>query len=499
MSTLRKFAGQTIIYGLSTIIARLVNFVLTPLFSRKLSTAVFGIFTTMYSYASLLNALLAFGMETTFFRYIQKKEDNKQAVYNNTFLIILFICGSFLLFVSLFKNEITHFINISDSDLPKYITYFSFILVLDAIAVIPFAKIRAEGRPLRYGMIKLINIAVFVSCNLFFIVFIPWTLRNNFAFAHFFSSWYQHQWVGYVFLSNLAASIITLLLMIPEILKLRFQFNRQLAREMFSYSFPILIANFSFIINENLDKVFLGQLLPSDIAETQVGIYGLSTKLAIFLSIFIQAFRLGAEPFFFSHAKEKNAGQTYAIIMDYFVIAMAIGMVGLVANIEILKYFIAGDSPTASIENWKGLPIVPILLLAYIFLGVYMSLSIWYKLSDQTKYGLYISGAGAIVTIVLNLIYIPAYGFIASAWITMITYACMMVLSYILGQKNYPIPYHTLKNLTYIVCAIIVSWLSFSVFKRNIIIGNAMLLLFLIGTYLKEGKALKQLLGFKER
>ncbi|MFC0317245.1 MULTISPECIES: lipopolysaccharide biosynthesis protein [Olivibacter] len=487
------------IYGLSTIIARLVNFILTPLFSRKLSTAVFGIFTTMYSYASLLNALLAFGMETTFFRYIQKKEDNKQAVYNNTFLIILAISLCFLLLVLLFKQEIAHFMNISDPDLSRYITYFALILVLDAIAVIPFAKIRADGRPLRYGMIKLFNIFIFVSSNLFFIVFIPWAIKTDLSIAPYFSTWYHPQWVGYVFLSNLIASAVTLLLMIPELLKLKLRFNGPLAREMFSYSFPILIANFSFIINENLDKVFLGQLLPDDIAETQVGIYGLSAKLAVFLSIFIQAFRLGAEPFFFSQAKEKNSGQTYAIIMDYFVIAMAIGMFGLVANIEILKYFIAGSSLTTSMENWKGLSIVPILLLGYIFLGVYMSLSIWYKLSDQTKYGLYISGTGAIVTIVLNLVFIPSYGFIASAWITMITYACMMILSYVLGQKNYPIPYHTFKNLTYIVCAIILSWLSFYVFGRNLIIGNGLLLLFLIGIYLKEGPQLKQLLGYKRR
>nr|WP_134089767.1 oligosaccharide flippase family protein [Olivibacter sp. XZL3] len=486
------------IYGLSTIIARLVNFVLTPLFARKLPTAVFGIFTTMYSYASLLNALLAFGMETTFFRYIQKREDDKQAVYSNTFLIVLFISASFLLIVSLLRKEIAAVINISDPDLPKYITYFSLILVLDAIAIIPFAKIRADGRPLRYGTIKLLNISIFVSSNLFFIVFVPWALKNNIPIAKSFSSWYQQQWVGYVFLSNLFASAITLVLMIPEMLKLRLRFDSQLAREMLSYSFPILIANFSFIINENLDKVFLGQLLPDQIAETQVGIYGLSTKLAIFLSIFIQAFRLGAEPFFFSQAKTENSGQTYAIIMDYFVIAMAIGMIGLVANIELLKYFIAGASPAASAENWKGLSVVPILLLGYVFLGVYMSLSIWYKLSDQTKYGLYISGAGATITIVLNLLFIPSYGFIASAWITMITYASMMALSYVLGQKKYPIPYHTLKNLTYIVSAIILSWLSFSVFKRNLLIGNALLLLFLIGTFLRERQPLKQLLGFKK-
>ena len=497
MSTLRKFAGQTIIYGLSTIIARLVNFVLTPLFSRKFPTAIMGIFTTMYSYAALLNALLAFGMETTFFRYLQKREDNKQAVYNNTFIIVSVISILFLINVLFFNRQIAAFINISDHDAPKYITYFAIILVLDALAVIPFSKVRANGRPFRYGLIKIINISIFVSSNLFLIVFIPFAIKNNFSFATLFVGWYKSQWIGYVFISNLLASAVTLLLLTPELLKLQLRFDRKLAVEMFSYSFPILIANFSFIINENLDKVFLGQLLPSEIAEIQVGIYGLSAKLAVFLSIFIQAFRLGAEPFFFSHAKEKNAGQTYAIIMDYFIIAMAIGMVGLVTNIEILKYFIAGGSTASSAQNWQGLAVVPVLLLGYIFLGIYMSLSIWYKLSDQTKYGLYISGAGAIITIVLNLLFIPSYGYIASAWITMFTYASMMVISYILGQKNYPIPYHTLKNLMYIVCSILISWLSFSVFNRNLFIGNGLLLLFIGIIIFKEGGQLKQLLKTK--
>jgi len=498
LSTLRKFAGQTIIYGLSTIIARLVNFILTPLFSRKYPVAIMGIFTTMYSYAALLNALLAFGMETTFFRYLQKKENNQQAVYNNTFIIVAVISILFLCNALIFNQQIASFINIADKDLPKYVNYFAAILVLDALAVIPFAKVRADGRPFKYGLIKLINILIFVGCNLFFIVFIPWTIKSHLPFASLFTSWYEYQWVGYIFLSNLIASTATLLLLIPEIVQLKLRFDRKLSMEMFSYSFPILIANFSFIINENLDKVFLGKLLPAGVAEVQVGIYGFCAKLAIFLSIFIQAFRLGAEPFFFSHSKEKNSGQTYAIIMDYFIIVMTIGVVGLVANIEILKYFIKGSSAASSAEYWQGLPVVPVLLLGYVFLGIYMSLSIWYKLSDQTKYGLYISGVGAIITIVLNLIFIPTHGFMASAWITMITYASMMVLSYILGQKNYPIPYHTLKNLAYIVCAILISWLSFSVFNRNIYIGNSLFVAFLLTVYISEGKQLKQLLKIKK-
>lgn len=235
---------------------------------------------------------------------------------------------------------------------------------------------------------------------------------------------------------------------------------------MMLYSLPIFAANLSFIVNENLDKIFLGRLLPASVSQSQVGIYGACCKIAIFLSIFINAFRLGAEPFFFSHAKNENARQTYATIMNYFVLVITLIFVGLVANIEILKHFIRNEA------YWVGLNVVPVLLFGYVSLGIYMNLSIWYKLSDQTKYGLYISGAGALLTIVLNIIFIPYYGYMASAWVSLTAYTSMMVLSYTLGQKNYAIPYHLKQNIFYLLLSIAVVWLSFVYFKRDLIIGN---------------------------
>jgi O-antigen/teichoic acid export membrane protein len=221
-----------------------------------------------------------------------------------------------------------------------------------------------------------------------------------------------------------------------------------------------------------------------------VGIYGMCAKIAIFLSIFVNAFRLGAEPFFFSHAKNKNAGETYARIMNYFVIMVAVICVALVANINILGYIIVGKNTPGNIY-WSGIGVVPPLLFGYLSLGIYMNLSIWYKLSDQTKYGLYISGIGAILTIVLNWIFIPKYSYMASAWISFIAYASMMILSYIWGQKNYPIPYNLKKNLTYIIISGTLVYLSFSVFKRNIFIGNGLLILFGLGAIYAERKELK--------
>jgi O-antigen/teichoic acid export membrane protein len=218
-------------------------------------------------------------------------------------------------------------------------------------------------------------------------------------------------------------------------------------------------------------------------------------KISIFLSIFVNAFRLGAEPFFFSHANNKNAGQTYARIMNYFVIAVCLIFLALVANVELLKYFIKSKEPSQTALYWSGLRVVPLLLFGYVSLGIYMNLSVWYKLSDQTKYGLYISGIGAILTIILNVIFIPKYSYMASAWISLIAYASMMVLSYLWGQKNYPIPYNLKKNLSYIIISVVLVYLSFYVFKRNIFVGNALLLLFVAGVYIKEGKQLKAILS----
>ncbi len=500
MSTLKKFAGQTLIYGLSTIIARLFNFVLTPIFVQKYPVAIYGIFTTVYAWAAILNAIMAFGMETTFFRYLQKNEKDKEKVYNNTFIVILFTVVLFVSSTILFTKPIAAWVlpgeNVADAT--KYIQYFIFILSADALAVIPFAKIRADGKPLRFGIIKMINISFFVGFSLLFIIAIPIILENQWWGSEWISAWYKPGWIGYVFIANLIASIVTLLVLLPEILQLRLRPDKALIKNMFWYSFPILVANISFIINEILALIFLSKLLPEDISKVALGTYGAVQKIAIFLSIFVQAFRLGAEPFFFSHAKHPNSGKTYAIIMDYFIIFMSLAMVGLVANIDILKYFIKGGNAIEQAKYWSGLPVVPVLLMGYIFLGIYMNLSIWYKLSDQTRYGLYISVTGAIITIVFNLIFIPKYSFYASAWITMFVYFSMMTLSFFLGQRNHPIPYHVLKNVLYILAAAGLSYLSFSVFKKNIIIGNTLFLLFLAVSCWAEKKQIMQFIVKKK-
>jgi len=445
----------------------------------------------MFSYASMLQALMAFGMETTFFRYLNKHEDRKSQVYNNAFAAIMAITLIFLAVSLLFIDQITRYIAIEAStsyhDYKLYALFFISFLVIDAWCVAPFAKVRADGRPGRYGIIKITNVLTFIGLNLLFMYGLPFVVNHHYAGAAWISSWFRQGWLGYIFLSNLAASAITFILLLPEILQFKMNLDKPIFRDMLIYSFPVLVANFSFIINENLDKMLLAKILPENIASEQLGIYAACAKISIFLNLFVQAFRLGAEPFFFSHAKNKNAGHTYSRIMNYFVIAVSVGFLGIIANIELLKYFIGKSF-------WVGLPVVPPLLFGYVSLGIYMNLSIWYKLSDQTRYGLYISGIGALFTIIINVLLIPKFSYMASAWASFISYTVMMILSYIWGQKNYPIPYNLKKNLAYIIISIILVYLSFYVFNRNIFVGNALLLLFAGGALLMEGKELKAIL-----
>ncbi|MCX2475507.1 oligosaccharide flippase family protein [Pedobacter sp. MC2016-05] len=490
MSVYKKFLGQTMVYGISTILSRLFNFILTPIYTTVFAPGVYGVFTKMFSYVSIINPILAFGMETTFFRYLNKHEDKKEEVYNNSFIVIAFLSTLFLITALVFSDFLAKYTlngNISGfADQKSYIHLFAWILFVDAISVIPFAKLRADGKPFRYSVIKFTNIGTFIGLNLVFIFVIPFLIKNG-ILDEWLNSWYKGRWVGYVFVANLIASLVTLLMLLPQFAALRLKFNKQLFYNMFGYSWPVLVANLSFIINENLDKILLGKYLPNNIANHDVGIYGAVCKLAVFISIFNTAFRLGAEPFFFSHAKNENAKQTYATILYYFVLALSILFLGLTANIEIIKHFINS-------RYWSGLDAVPVLLFGYVCLGIYMNLSVWYRLSDQTRYGLYISLVGAVFTIVMNIILIPKYSYMGSAWVSMFAYFIIMVISYWLGQKHYPIPYKLKSMAIYILVSIVSVGLSFWVFNRNIYIGNTILLLFLLGIFYFEKDNVKKLL-----
>lgn len=442
----------------------------------------------------MLTVILTIGMETTFFRFINKADANREKVFSNSLMSVAMASAIFLISVLVFAPDIASWISDHDpaalADYIFYIKCLSYVLALDALCNIPFALLRFDNKPVRYGAIKVLNITIVVILNLFFLFGVPFFIKHALPGAAWMQQWYRPHWVGYIFLANTAGSVFTLLALSPQFFRFKFLFDKKLLISMLIYSWPVLIANVSYIINENIDKIMLSKMLPHGTNEQDVGIYGACAKISLFLSIFVQAFRLGAEPFFFNHAKNSNASETYARIMNYFVIVVSIIFIALSANIEILKYFIKGRDPVQQALYWSGLNVVPLLLFGYVSLGIYMNLSVWYKLSDQTRYGLYISGIGAILTIVLNIIFIPKYSYVASAWISLLAYATMMVLSYLWGQKNYPIPYNLKKNLAYITASLIIVFLSFSVFKRNLFIGNALLLIFVTASFFTEKKEL---------
>lgn len=492
MSKIKKLIGDTIIYGFTTVVTRMIGFVMTPIYTRSFTnTSVYGVFTNMYSYAAMINALLAFGMETTFFRYLNKvEEQDKRKVANNSFVVTLFTTTLFLVSVFLFLDPIATWLSQGDTknsiaEYTSFVKYFAVILAADALSVVPFVKLRAEGRPIRYSFVKLVNIFVLVFSNLFLLFWLPSLVSKYQLWAEFASGWFREGWLGNVFIANLVASLVTLVLLGPQLLKFRLSVDRDLMKRMLAYSLPIFVANISFIINEHLDKMMFPRLIPGEAGKDELGIYGAVAKLSMFLNLFVTAFRLGVEPFFFSNAKDKNAGKTYAMIMDYFIIIMVVVMVGISANIDWLKLFIEGKGVNHD-AYWSGLFIIPVLLLNNVLLGIYMNLTVWYKLSDQTRYALYISGTGAVLTILFNLLFIPHYSYVGAALSTTAAYVVMVLLSFIWGQKNYPIPYHVGKNLSYLFTGIILSGLMFYVFNMNVWIGNALFIAFLLAVTYKE-------------
>lgn len=472
MSVLKKFFKDTIIYGLATVLPRLMNFLLVPLHTDKLQTTSYSDNTTFYVYAAFFNVLLTYGMETAFFRFFNKSEE-KDKVFSTTFISLIFTTILFLIAVLIFNQDIAVWLNIS----PKYFKILVGLLVLDTIVVAPFAYLRATGRPIKFAAIKIANILIYVALNYFFLWIIP---HFNFQF-----SWFDNtDLVQYIFIANLVASVITFLLLLPYFFKTKIEFSKSIFKQLLKYGWPIMVAGLAYVVNENFDKWILPYLLDKDIN----GAYSACYKIAVFMTIFIQAFRLGAEPFFFSHSKEKNAQQTYALIMKYFVIAGSFMLVFIISYLDVFKIALVKDQ-----SYWKAIDIVPIVLLANLFLGIYFNLAIWYKLTDKTRYGMYLSIIGAIITIVFNLLMIEKIGFIAAAWATLAAYGTMMLLSFILGQKHYPVPYNLKQILSYLSLAIVLSFVALKT-NSNYYLNTLIVLVFLSIIVVIEKTEIKKLL-----
>ena len=459
MNPLKKLASQTAVYGLSSVIGRFLNYLLVPLYTRYFLPSEYGVVTEMYAYVAFLVIVLTYGFETAFFRF-SKKENDVKVVYSTALISLLISSTLFVLLVFLSSDSISNLMGYGIET--KYIEWFAIIVALDAISSISFASLRQHNKALRFASIRLLNIFVNIGFNLYFIV-------------------YKEYGIEYIFISNLISSAVTILLLLPVMLKSVWVFDKKLWSKMRVYALPLLIAGLAGITNETIDRILLKHLLPNpEISATELGLYGAFYKLSILMTLFIQTFRFAAEPFFFAQANNKNSKTVYADVMKYFTIIMSVIFLGVTIFYDIIKGFLGSDY-----HDERGFLVVSILLLANLFLGIYYNLSIWYKLTEKTKYGAYLSLFGAIITLILNFILIPKIGFVGSAWATLICYFSMTVASYYIGKKHFPIPYQVERIGLYLFNMFGIYFFIYFV-PENILFNSLLLLGFIIFVYLLE-------------
>ena len=479
--SLKKFAKDTAIYGIATILPRIISVLLLGLFTFEMKNSQFSDATDFWIFASFFNVILTYGMETSFFRFFTKlNRDDK--VISTSFTAILITSILFLIIMLTLRNPISDFLEIN----PLYFSILIFVTVLDTIAVIPFAFLRVTNRPVKFAFIKILNILIY----LIFIIFFFKILNSIFIYdSHsdtIFNSFLNPENKAiYIFVATLLASFITIMFFVPMFLKFKLSIDKKLLFEMLKYGYPIMIAGIAYVINENLDKFLLKRMLSDEI----MGSYAATYKIGTFMALYITAFRLGAEPFFFSHSAHKDAKEKYAAILLWFTIVGAVFFVGVMAYMDIISgIFIKRE------EYFTTIAIVPVILAADLLLGVYHNLSVWYKVTDRTKFGMYISIFGAITTIIMNVAFIPTIGFMAAAWATMAAYGGMAVISYIYGMKYYPVPYKTGRIIFYIISSTALAFIIFYFFYGSFIMKNVILLGYIILVYFLERKNLNSIL-----
>jgi len=490
MASIKRLAGQTAVYGIPTILGRFLQYLLVWLLTRIFLKAEYGTISVFYSYASFLMVVLTYGMETAFFRF-SEKEENKDSVFSTAMISLLITSGSFIFLAGIFSGSIAGWIDYPGQ--AKYVTWFAWILGLDAIVAIPFARLRSQNKAVKFATFRMINILTNIGLTLFFLVLCPYVWKNHGSLQSLLGLVYRPDWgIEYVFIANLAASIITLVLLLPMIINMRWKMHSELWKRMLVYAFPLLFAGLAGMVNETFDRLLLRYLLPlsKDLSEAQVGIYSACYKISILITLFVQAYRFAAEPFFFAHAKEKDSRVMYARIMDYFIIAIsAVFLVTMLFLDDIFIRLIGKDFR-------EGKAVIPVLMFANIFLGVYYNLSIWYKLTGKTIWGAWLSLSGALITLALNFYWIPLspdhliHGYVGSAWATFICYGSMMILAYLLGRKYYPIPYNLKKFFGYLVFALLIYIISSNIhisqaFPR-IALNTGLLLVFLLTAFFLE-------------
>jgi O-antigen/teichoic acid export membrane protein len=483
LKPLKALAGQTVVYGLTSIVGRILNYFLVPLYTREFSTADYGTVTSLYAFVSFLNIVLTYGMETSLFNFSRQQED-KNKVYSTILTSVTVTSAIFLMLAYFFRDSVAAFVK--DPTHPAYIVWVALILSTDAISSIAFAKLREQNKARNFAVIKSINIATNIVFNIFFIVICPKILANP---DSVFYSMVQHIYnpdigIGYVFISQVISSGITLVMLMPNMLKAGIHFDLELWKKIMPYALPLLLAGFAGMINETLDRFILLYLIkPENVAREQIGIYGACYKISIIITMFVQAYRYAAEPFFFSTSKDPDFKKTYADITKYFIIICLFIFLGTMFNLSWIQHYVG--------KNFRsGLKVVPILLMANLCLGVFYNLSIWYKLAHKTMFGAYLTIFGAVITIVINVVFVKYYGYMASAWATLICYASQMVVSYFLSNKYFPVKFELPRIGLYFALSLALYFVSDQVhFGSNtitLVVNNSLILLFAIVVYLIE-------------
>lgn len=460
---------------------------LNPLYVDKLPKQEFADVSIVFAWLVFFNVILSYGMETAFFRFYNKEEDKKRVI-STASVSIFWSSISFLFLALIFRSTLSSWANIK----VEYVTYTIWILVLDALVIIPFSRLRATKRPMQYAVIKIGNVTVNMLLNLFFLIVLPKLADAN-PEGFFNTIYFENFKVGYIFVSGLIASLLTFIVLSPDYFKINWKFDFNLWKQMMSYGTPILIAGIAFAINEHFDKILLDWM---HVSKDDIGAYAACYKIGMFMVLFRTAYTLGIEPFFFSHANNENAPKTYAVITKYFVIFGSFICFFVIAFIDLLKHPLV---PKAI--YWDAIKVVPLIVLANFFLGIYTNLSVWYKLIDKTKIGAYISIVGALVTLALNYLLIPKMSYYGSAIATLAAYGTMMIISYKMGQKAYPIPYDINKIFTYLFVTILFSAISFYIpyVRESYLIRITLSGLFLYFIYYNEKETLVKIIKRKAK
>ena len=483
INPVKKLAGETAIYGLGTMVPRFLNYLLVPLYTIYVFTkAEYGQVTLLYSYVAILIVLLTFGMETAFFRFANKSKNPKD-VFNTATTSILIVSFLFLVIVFGFVDEIAQLIQYPSNR--EYVLFTALIIAIDAVTALPFAYLRYQNKALKFSAIRIISVVITISFNLLFLIAIPFYFGDDYTSLPIYRS---TNLVTFVFIANFIGSFSTLLMLAKEFKRFRINIDIKLFKKLLNYGIPILIISISFMITEVADKILLKYLLPNKLeADSQLGIYSACYKLAIIMMLFIQMFRYAAEPFFFAEAKKKDAKKTYSQVMTLFIAFTWFIFLLVTLNINLFKYFIGEDF-------WPGLEIVPIILSAKLFLGVFYNLSLWYKLTNKTLYGAIIAIIGGLITIILNVLLIPKFGFIGSAWANFISYFAIMTISYFWGRRVYRINYELNRILLYSILAMSIYFIGYYLLVFQPIINyslTALLLVFYALFVINKEKQLK--------